>query len=129
MPTHNIILGQKVRPEIIEVAKYLRANQTPIEQALWECLRNHRLNGWKFRRQQILDRTIVDFYCHKAGLVIELDGSYHADVDQQTYDRERDQMLMAHGLRILRFTNARIQDNLETVLIEIETACENPPNS
>jgi len=52
MPPRNIILGQKVRPSIIEVAKYLRANQTPKEQALWECLRNRRLNGWKFRRQR-----------------------------------------------------------------------------
>ena len=124
MPARNTVLGQKIHPPIIEAARTLRANSTPEEQTLWECLRNRRLNGWKFRRQQIIRNFIVDFYCHQTSLVIELDGEYHNDPDQQEYDAERDKILMEHGLQLMRIPNVRVRDELELVLAEIKKACE-----
>ena len=120
----NIVRGQKVRPSIVEVAKYLRTIQTPEEQVLWECLRNNRLNGWKFRRHHIIADFIVDFYCQRAGLVIELDGEYHDDADQQAYDAERDRILAERGLCLMRIPNERVCDELELILVEINNACE-----
>lgn len=66
MPTRNIVIGQKVDQAKVERAKELRKNLTPEERILWQRLRANRLDGWHFRRQQIIDGFIVDFYCHKA---------------------------------------------------------------
>jgi very-short-patch-repair endonuclease len=118
------ILQQSIDSKLQEAVKQLRANQTPAEGILWECLRNSRLNGWKFRRQQIIRSFIVDFYCHKAGLVVELDGSHHASASQKTSDQNRDQILTDLGLHVIRFSNDRIGQDLEQVLKEIITACE-----
>ena len=76
-------------------------------------------NGRHFRRQQIIDGFIVDFYCHAAGLVIEVDGKIHED--QIEYDAERDRILKQRELQILRFTNAEIRANLDAVLRSIKT--------
>ncbi len=77
MGKKNIVTGQRVKKEKLERAKELRRNMTPAERRLWNELRANRLGGWHFRRQQIIDGFIVDFYCHKAGLIIEVDGPIH----------------------------------------------------
>jgi very-short-patch-repair endonuclease len=73
---------------------------TPEERILWQHLRHHQVDGLQFRRQYVIEGFIVDFYCPAALLVIEVDGSVHAQ--QQVYDDERDRVLDMHGLRILR---------------------------
>ena len=73
MPIKNIITNQKVTKEKLQRAKELRRNMTPAEKMLWGELRANKL-GIHFRRQQIIEGFIVDFYCHKASLVIEVDG-------------------------------------------------------
>jgi very-short-patch-repair endonuclease len=123
----NIVIGQKMRSQTLEVAKYMRTIQTPQEKKLWECLRANRLDGRHFRRQQVIDHFIVDFYCHSAGLVIELDGSVHDDPDQYAYDQERDQAIVQRGLRILRIWDSEIENNLDVVLKRIRAACELSP--
>lgn len=77
MKPRNIIIGQKVTPEKIKRAKELRQNMTSAEKILWEHLRAKRFKNFKFRRQQIIEGFIVDFYCHSLGLIIEVDGEVH----------------------------------------------------
>jgi very-short-patch-repair endonuclease len=125
----NFVIGQKIRSRTLEAAKYLRTNQTLQEKKLWERLRSNRLDGLHFRRQQVIDHFIVDFYCHSAGLVIELDGSVHVDPEQHAYDKERDQTIAQRGLRILRIHDSEIENGLEAVLERIRAACELSPLS
>jgi very-short-patch-repair endonuclease len=93
---------------------------TAAERYLWKNLRANRLDGWHFRRQQIIDGFIVDFYCHKAGLVIEVDGPIHAR--RKLEDAERTAVLSTRNLRILRFTNREVMNNLDYVLQTIREA-------
>jgi very-short-patch-repair endonuclease len=79
------------------------------------------LEGYHFRRQQVIEPYIVDFYCHAASLVVELDGGSH--LEQADYDRQRDGYLMARGLRVMRFYNSDVDRELETVLATILAAC------
>jgi len=119
--THNIVIGQKVTPIKIQRAKELRRQMTQEEKILWQHLRANRLNGLHFRRQQIIDGFIADFYCHTARLVIEVDGQIHQQ--QAEYDAERDRLLSARGLRLLRIKNEEVRQNLERVLMRISNAC------
>ncbi|WKZ37082.1 MAG: DUF559 domain-containing protein [Anaerolineales bacterium] len=73
MPIKNIVTGQKVAKEKLERAKELRREMTPAEKILWQELRANKL-GVRFRRQQVIQGFIVDFYCHKSALVVEVDG-------------------------------------------------------
>ncbi len=114
MPTKRIVTGQRIRPEVAARAEQLRREMTPAERRLWARLRANRLGGWHFRRQQVIAGFIVDFYCHRAGLVVEVDGPIHQG--QAAADAERDAILRAHGLRILRVTNAAVMSQLNTVL-------------
>jgi very-short-patch-repair endonuclease len=121
MPVKNIVIGQKVSQDLKERARELRQNPTSAERILWEKLRHNRLNGLQFRRQQIIDYYIVDFYCHSKALIIEVDGDIH-DV-QKDYDAERDNHLVARGFRVLRVPNNDVIANLSIVLKKILEAC------
>src|SRR4029453_16710009 len=99
MPIKNIIPGQKVAKEKLQRAKELRHEMTPAEKILWQELRANKL-GVHFRRQQVIEGFIVDFYCHKAALVIEVDGDIH-DLQQED-DARREIVLGELGLRIVR---------------------------
>lgn len=121
MPVNNIVIGQKVSSEMRERVKELRRAMTPEEMILWKQLRTNKFNGLHFRRQQIIDGYIADFYCHACALIVEVDGGIHeAQVD---YDAERDAHLAARGFRILRVTNEEINRNLSLVLRKILDAC------
>ena len=121
MPVSNIVIGQKVSRELQERARALRRNMTPAEKILWEKVRHNRLNGLQFRRQQVIDGYIADFYCHAKALIVELDGDIHDE--QKDHDSERDEHLIVRGLRVLRFTNNEIKVNLETVLQKLRESC------
>jgi very-short-patch-repair endonuclease len=118
MPVKNIIFGQRVTGEKLDRSRELRREMTPAETILWQELRGNRL-GVRFRRQQIIAGFIVDFYCHKAGLVIELDGSVHQGDEQKKNDAKRDKALDEMGLRIVRFKNEEVVRNLPAVLEKI----------
>lgn len=99
-------------------ADELRKNMTQQEWNLWYFyLRNHRL---KWYRQRIIDRFIVDFYCHAAKLVIEIDGKQHYTEQGIAYDVERTQVLQRYGLKVLRYTNQQLEDNFQEVCWDIE---------
>jgi very-short-patch-repair endonuclease len=119
MPIKNIIQGQPVTKEKLQCAKELRREMTPTEKILWNEIRANKL-GVHFRRQQIIAGFIVDFYCHQADLVIELDGSVHDSQEQKENDTERDKVLMEMGLRVIRFKNYEVQNNLLNVIEKIK---------
>ena len=104
---------------LLNLARELRAKQTPAEAPLWQLLRKRQLFGFKFRRQHQFGDYITDFYCHEARLVIECDGSVHDPNEQWHHDQNRDAYMIAQGLRVLRFTNKQIINHTETVLEEI----------
>lgn len=100
-------------------ARELRREQTPEEQMLWQAVRNNAL-GVKFRRQWPVAGYIVDFVCFEAKLMVELDGSQHAEERARAYDAARTEVLEAGGFRVLRFWNNEVRTNLESVVQSIQ---------
>jgi len=107
-------------------ARHLRREGTEAEKTLWRLLRDRRFADHKFRRQVPIEGYIVDFMCYAARLIVELDGSQHAD---SARDAERDAALMAQGFRILRIWNNELTDNLQGVLGAVWSALVAPPSS
>ena len=118
MPTKNIIPGQRVSKKKLQRSRELRREMTPVEKLLWKELRANKL-GVHFRRQQIISGFIIDFYCHKADLVVEVDGDIH-DL-QQEEDARREKALRELGLTIVRFRNEDVRKDLPTVLARIKS--------
>ena len=99
--------------KLIERAKKLRKEGTKQENHLWyDYLKNYPV---RFQRQKTIGNYIVDFYCHKAKLVIELDGSQHYEPDAMCYDEKRTYYLQAQGLCVLRILNIDVNRNFEGV--------------
>ena len=119
MPIKNIVTEQPVTKAKLERAKELRREMTPAEKLLWQQIRANKL-GVRFRRQQVIQGFIVDFYCHQAGLVVEVDGDIH-DL-QKEEDERREKVLSALGLRVVRFGNDEVGRNLSAVVGKIK-AC------
>jgi very-short-patch-repair endonuclease len=105
----------------------LRKNQTPAEELLWEKLRRKQLNGFRFRRQHPIGKYIADFYCPSAKLVIEVDGGIHRTADQIEGDIKRSSDLSKLGLQVLRFTNSRIEHEIDLVIREIRVVLADCP--
>ena len=117
---------------LLNFARQLRAEPTDAEARLWCLLRARQLGGFRFRRQHPCHGYILDFYCTRARLAIELDGGHHAADDAQlAHDRQRDQALVAGGIRVLRFWDNDVLANPEGVLDAIWCALheEGPPRS
>ena len=104
---------------VVNHARDMRKGPTTAEAILWETLRGKRLNGLYFRRQRPIGNFIVDFYNEELHLAIELDGSIHDVSEQRDYDRDREEELTARGVRILRFSNDQVLNNLDEVLAAI----------
>jgi very-short-patch-repair endonuclease len=102
-------------------ARALRNNMTVAEKLLWEKLRNKQIEGLKFRRQHAIGQFIVDFYCHEIKLVIEVDGGYHLNEFQAEYDNDRTYELEKFGLKVLRFKNDEIINDINNVVQNIES--------
>jgi 5-methyltetrahydrofolate--homocysteine methyltransferase len=96
-----------------ELTYHFRNNPTPAEEALWEMLRNKKLQGYKFRFQHKIGKFFVDFYCHAAGLIIEVDGSVHDSQIEE--DQKRTDWLQSIGLKVIRFRNEEVLQNPEEV--------------
>jgi very-short-patch-repair endonuclease len=100
----------------LQFAKNLRHNQTDAEGLLWYYIRSKQLGGFRFKRQQIIGKYIVDFVCFEKKLIIELDGSQHGEIDIIKSDKIRDDFLKFRGFKILRFWNEEIFKNCYEVL-------------
>ena len=110
-----------------ERARALRQNLTDAERMLWFSPRLLRVKGLHFRRQAPFGRYIVDFACHSAKLIVELDGSQHADPRTVQYDAERTEFLSRYGYRVLRFWNLDVIRNRNGVVEAILAAGRRPP--
>ena len=115
----NIVIGQRVQDVKVILSRRMRREMTGAEAVLWDHLRRDSL-GVSFRRQQIIDGFIADFYCHSAALVIEADGPIH-DLE---YDAERDRIFAARGIQVLRFRNQDILERIGFVLARIRQYLE-----
>ncbi len=94
-------------------AQSLRKNMTKEERRLWyNFLSSYPI---PFKRQKVLDKYIADFYCHKAKLVIEIDGSQHFSEEGLIYDEERTKFIEKYGIVVLRFTNIDINQRFDAV--------------
>ncbi len=106
-------------PALGPFRKALRSQLTPAEATLWVQLKGAQLQECKFRRQHSVGRYILDFYCPAKRLAIELDGAVHNSADAQAYDRQRDAFLNSVGIKVLRFENQMVFQNMEGVLAAI----------
>jgi cyclase len=111
-------------PVLFEYARKLRVNETEAEKILWTYLCNKKINGLRFRRQHPILYFIADFFCPSAKLVIEVDGGVHNLPAQFEYDRNRDSELSAYGLKVLRFTNEEVMNNIDKVIQKIVQAAQ-----
>ena len=105
-------------------ARKLRKKLTDVENKLWSQLRGRQLSGVKFRRQHPIGPFIVDFCCVERGLVVELDGSQHAE--RNAADERRTRLIERSGYRVLRFWDNEVLINLYGVLERISEALEDP---
>jgi very-short-patch-repair endonuclease len=101
------------------LSQHLRKNMTDAENMLWLKLRRKQLKGYPFYRQKIIGNYIVDFYCPKANLVIELDGGQHFSKIGEAKDRTRDDVLRKMGVRVLRFSDRDVFENTDGVMERI----------
>ena len=108
----------RIHPIILAHAREMRHPQTPAEATLWRALRN-RKTGFKFRRQHPIYRFIIDFYCAKAKLLIEVDGESHFEPEQEEYDKLRTKYLEELGYKVIRFTNNDVRYNIDSVASKI----------
>lgn len=109
---------------MIDRARSLRQSETPPEDLLWLAPRNSQIGGMKFRRQHPIGRYVVDFYCHAAKLVVEVDGMSHDD--KMTQDAAKSRFLESEGLQLLRVTNQDVMHDLDAVTREIARLCGVP---
>ncbi len=109
-------LWAKLKP----LARQMRKEPTLAEKKLWEKIRGRQILGFKFRRQHSLERFIVDFYCHDAKLIVEVDGQSH-DYTQEE-DQFRQEFLEGLGFQVIRFSNEDVLLKMEAVLGEIAGA-------
>src|SRR3989344_5054994 len=107
-------------PKHLEKRRALRNNFTPEEKLIWQYLRKKQM-GYMFWRQYSAGPYVLDFYCPKLRLAIEIDGSQHAEDDAAEYDHEREQYLKGLDIKTLRFWNSEVRANLETVLEKIKS--------
>jgi|SRR6056297_518298 len=107
------------RHDLKEQRQALRQEMTSAEARLWSILKGKRLDGRKFRRQQSLGPYIVDFYCPAESLVIELDGEVHNDSIRREYDAKRQEYLLDLGMKIIRFENRQVFEDVENVIAGI----------
>ena len=112
--------------QLIKYARQLRKNSTREERILWHNLRSRNFLGYKFRRQEPIEDYIVDFIGYEKKLVVELDGSQHAQDEGIVTDIERDNLLKENGFKVLRFWNNEITSNLNGVLLRIKEELEQP---
>lgn len=108
-------------------ARALRKRPTEAEHRLWFALRLLKREGLHFRRQAPIGPYFPDFACHRSKIVVELDGSQHADNAIVQYDATRTAFRNWRGYRVLRFWNSEVIDNCDAVIDIIAHTAENPP--
>lgn len=122
-PNQVVYMDRTHNKENVPFAKELRKNMTKEEKHLWyDYLKPYRQTfGVAFTRQKVFGNYILDFYCPKAKLAIELDGSQHYEQDTLFYDEKRTAYLTRHGIVVLRYTNRDIHTRFKEVCDDIDS--------
>ena len=106
-------------PNLKQRRRELRANMTKAEVLLWFELKGKKLGGYKFRRQHSIEIYVVDFYCTKVKLAVEIDGATHVTDEEIVKDKLRQSIIEKYGIEFLRFTNDEVFDDRQNVLDKI----------
>ena len=110
----------KNSPDLLLCRRDLRNNGTKAEVALWKALRAKQVNGLQFRRQYGVENYVLDFYCPRLQLAIELDGEVHQNFIHRHADQERDVLLWErYGIKVLRYENKMVFENIEVIINDI----------
>lgn len=109
----------RAKADILEAARILRKTMTIPEKLLWDKLKEKQINGLRFRRQHPIEFFIADFYCHQIRLVVEIDGEIHSQ--QEEYDDGRSAEMEKFDIRVIRFKNWEVENDIENVIIKIIT--------
>ncbi|MBT3393396.1 MAG: endonuclease domain-containing protein [Elusimicrobiaceae bacterium] len=117
-------MGKIKNLKVQENAKELRKSLTPAERFLWSKIKEKQL-GYKFRKQHVIAKYIVDFICLEKNLIIELDGGQHNE-ETKEYDEKRDLILNKEGYKVIRFWNNDVLKNIEGVVLEIQKHLKAP---
>ena len=122
----NFVTGMSkgASQDIFIKAKNLRNNATNAENILWNRLRDNQIDGIKFRRQHPISLYILDFYCHKYKLAIEIDGAYHNTIEQKIRDDNRTKELKKLGIDLIRFKNEEVENDIDSVIERITSKIE-----
>lgn len=112
------IRDQKINPKKLELARHFRKNPTESEDVVWQMLRNRQIRNLKWRRQQVIDGFIADFYCAELNVVLEIDGSVHDTDEAKEYDEYRTSVFESQGIRTYRLRNEDCDKKHLTELIE-----------
>ena len=108
-----------------EYRRLLRHDMTPSERMLWKHISDKQLDGWRFRRQHGFGPNVLDFYCPVLKLCIEVDGEIHQRTDVVEKDKERTSFLESNGIKVIRFTNDEIENDISDVLERIRRFINN----
>ena len=108
-----------------EYRRLLRHDMTPSERMLWKHISDKQLDGWRFRRQHGFGPYVLDFYCPVLKLCIEVDGEIHQRTDVVEKDKERASFLESNGIKVIRFTNDEIENDISDVLERIRRFINN----
>lgn len=117
---HDLGMHAGAKPELFRFADELRKKMTKPEKILWNYLRT-KPHGFKFRRQHPFSFYVLDFYCHKARISIEIDGNYHLSKKQSELDEIRTEHISNFGVTELRFSNEIVNSNLSEVICVIKS--------
>jgi len=122
--TYPLTLHHDAPASTHDLAKNLRKVETEAEKLLWQEIRNRKCGGLKFRRQHPFKKLVLDFYCHEIGLVIEVDGGIHDSPDVRERDINRTSELENVGVKVIRFRNEDVLNNMDRVLKSIVVFAE-----
>ena len=112
------VVHRKINPKKLELARHFRKNPTESEDAVWQLLRNRQIKNLKWRRQQVIDGFIADFYCAELNVVLEIDGSVHDNEEVKEYDEYRTSVFESRGIKVFRLKNEDCDKQHLTELIE-----------
>jgi very-short-patch-repair endonuclease len=107
------------KPNLKNLRRTLRKSQTPAERKIWKILKNSQILEQRFLRQYGVENFILDFYCPKIKLAIEIDGGQHNIPEADFLDTQRTRILETHGIKVVRFWNNEIERNIEGVYEKI----------
>ena len=114
----GVIRNQKINPKKLELARSFRKNPTESEDAVWQMLRNRQIRNLKWRRQQVIDGFIADFYCAELNVVLEIDGAVHDNEEVKEYDAYRTSVFESKGIKTFRLRNEDCDKQHLTELID-----------